>query len=68
MRTAFVASFALVLTVLVGCGGPATPEGVNETCRSSHVCVNGDCECTNPGMENTVCNESTCEDDCRLCE
>jgi hypothetical protein len=45
-----------------------TTTGSEQTCNSSHDCVNGSCVCTTPGLENMPCTDDmACEDECEIC-
>lgn len=55
----------------VACGSDTTGKGggsTNQTCNSSHECVNGACTCTTAGMSSTACtDDEKCVDECEVC-
>lgn len=39
-----------------------------ETCVSSHQCINGACTCQTPGLEDQPCtDDEACEEECEIC-
>ncbi len=61
----------------VACGGEDTSSNNNnnnqsmmtqETCRSSHDCINGICECKTPGKDGNSCSDNdACKKECEVC-
>jgi|GEM_PF-2089554 len=55
-------------------GGEAGEEGggmtssSEETCQSSHACINDVCTCQTPGLEDMECtDDEACEEECEIC-
>lgn len=59
-----------MLMLLVACAGGGDDEVITEqTCTSSHECVNGVCECTTAGKDGDSCtSDEACPDECEVCE
>lgn len=70
--------FAL-LTVALGLGvaslsGAACGNGTTtgdttsgQSCSSSHVCINGACNCGSDGKGNSCTDDTKCEAECKVC-
>ena len=47
---------------------PNNNNNYEQTCFSSHECINDVCECTTDGMEGEPCTDNdACEDECEVC-
>lgn len=64
IRPVLAATFCLVLGA---CGGEGDDSGTNQTCNSTHECVNDACMCTTEGKAGQSCEQDQCETDCRVC-
>ena len=50
-----------------GEGGGMTSSS-EETCQTSHVCINDVCTCQTPGLEDAACtDDEACVDECEIC-
>jgi hypothetical protein len=76
MKIAALALVALGITFVAACGdssGTSSGDtsggtsGSQQTCKSSHVCIGGSCNCGSDGKGSSCTNDTKCETECNVC-
>jgi len=70
-----VIGFGIGLASLAGCskstngsgGGSSQSTTAGQNCTSSHLCVNGVCNCGADGKGNSCTDDTKCVDECQVC-